>query len=143
MIKRAVSDVQLISKRFPNEKKEFLNDIKSIQPSDEDLIGAVDGLLRLQVVFKLKTEDFANGIIYGKKTREALTVHDLFVMGVEASKMKDKEFLALEYLNLAHDQVNQGYDFDDEIDKTVLLSHIVSCYYRTGDYSNSQSILQD
>lgn len=142
IINRATSDIQLISQRFSDVAKEFLNEVKSLQPSDDDLAGAVDGLLRLQVTYKLKTEDFANGIINGKKTRKPLSVHDLFVIGVIASKMSDKENFALEYLNLALNLIDQGHDVDVEVDDTILLSHLVSCYLRTKDYTKALRVLE-
>lgn len=138
MIKRATSDIKLIEKRFPKESKEFLAIIKELQPTDTDLIGAVAGLLRLQTIYKLKSEDFANGIIDGTKTREALSVHDLFVIGETALKLFEQEYFALEYLNLAWDRLQKGEDDNDQdIDEKSLLSHLASCYNQVGDYENA------
>lgn len=138
MIKRATSDIELIEKRFPKESKKFLEIIKDLQPTNSDLKGAVAGLLRLQTIYKLKSEDFANGIIDGTKTREALSVHDLFVIGETALKLFEQEYFALEYLNLAWNRLQKGEDdIDQDIDENSLLSHLASCYSRVGDYENA------
>lgn len=137
IIKRATSDVKLIGERFPEQSKEFLKNIEKLQPTDDDLAGSVDGLIRLQIIYKLKSEDFANGIIDGEKTRKSLSTHDLFVIGEEVSKLHEQEYFALEYLNMALNQVNQGLDIDEEVNLNILLSHLISIYFRTGDFPNA------
>lgn len=97
MIKRATSDIKLVEKRFPVESQEFTDKIRKLQPVDEDLSDAVEGLLRLQTVYMWKSDDFAKGIIDGQKTRPDLSAHDLFVIGSEAFKLSRQDYFDKEY----------------------------------------------
>ena len=137
MIKRSTSDIKLIEKRLTEKSQEFLENIESYQPLYEDLKGAVEGLIRLQMVYRLKSEDFANGIIDGKKTRADLTPHDLFIIGQEAFMLDDKDYFVREYLQLALDKIKKGLDVDKEVNENLLLMILCGSYNRTGDYVNA------
>ena len=113
--------------------------VKHLLPDHDDLSGAVEGLLRLQTIYRLDCSDFANGIIDGVKTREPLSAHDLFVTGEEASKLKDQEYFAIEYLRAALKKVNEGYDPDNEVNVNILLHLLATCCYRTGYYDHAIS----
>lgn len=143
LIKRATSDVKLIEEKFPEKSKEFLEFIKKFQPEDADLSGAVDGLLRLQTVYKLKTEDFANGIIDGEKTRSELTPHDLFIIGEEAFKLDNHDFFVKDYFNLALKLVNDGKDVENEVVESEALFYLAMTYNKTGDYENALQTIND
>lgn len=137
MIKRSTSEIKLIEKRFPDVLKEFLENIKSLQPEIDDLKGAVEGLIRLQTIYRLKSEDFANGVIDGKKTRADLTPHDLFVIGQVAYALEKKDFFVREYLRLALEKIKAGLDIDKEVNETMLLLILCGSYSRTGDYAKA------
>lgn len=141
LIKRATSDIALIRKFFFRQSEKFFKNVKNLLPSDEDLSGAVDGLLRLQVVYKLQSEDFANGIIDGQKTRPALSAHDVFVIGEEAFKLENRDFFATKYFTLAWELVKRGQDQDKEIDEENLLLHLATCYNKVGDYVNEIAVV--
>lgn len=139
MIKRCTSNVELIEKRFPEESKGFLEKIKTLQPDNDDLIGAIEGLLRLQTVYGLKCFDLVKGVIDGEKTRADLTPHDLFVIGSEAFKLEsngyiESNYFAREYLFITWHQYKNGHDVDNEIDVSKLLIKLGETYNRTGDY---------
>lgn len=70
-IKRATADIKSIENRFLSEH--FL-------PEDKDLLGVVEGLLRLQFFYKMKTKDLVDGIIDGEQKRPR---HYLFVIRIE------------------------------------------------------------
>lgn len=141
MIKRATSDISLIRKLFFRQSEQFFKNVKHLLPSDEDLSGAAVGLLRLQVVYKLQSEDFANGVIDGQKTRPALSAHDLFVIGEEAFKLENQDFFATKYFKLAWDLVKRGQDQDKEIDEENLLLHLATCFNKVGDYVNEIAVV--
>ena len=143
LIKRATSEIELITERFPKESKDFLTNISEYLPSNEDLFGAAEGLIRLQVIYNLKSEDFANGIIDGSKLRSELSAHDLFVIGEEAYKINFNDYFVKEYLQLALSKVRKGLDTDKEVNVNSLLSTLCSSYNRTGDYVNAIAIAQD
>ncbi len=142
MIKRATSDVQLIETRFPNESQEFLRNIEYLRAETVDLLGAVEGLLRLQFFYKLKTKDFADGIIDGEQTRRPLSVHDLFVIGEEATKIEGHELFAMEYLELVWLLVKEGLDIDNEVDEKTLLLDLITIYKNVGHYGKGLKILE-
>lgn len=137
LIKRLTAELELIENLFPEESEEFFKDIKNLRPEKIDLSGAVEGLLRLQTVYKLKSDDFAKGIIDEEITRSALSPHDLFVIGEEAFKLKEQDFFVKEYLNLAWDMIEKKFDADQEVDLNDLLFYLTTSYNRTGDYANA------
>lgn len=143
MIKRATSDLQLIENRFPKESQEFLSNIRHFLPDRNDLLGAVEGLLRLQFFYKLKTKDFANGIIDGELTRPSLSLHDLFVIGEEALRIEGKEIFAMEYLELVREGLREGLDVDSEINEKNLLLDLISIYKKFGFHSKGLEILEE
>lgn len=130
MIKRSTADIGLIEKRFGEKSNEFMHNIRRLQPEAVDITGAVDGLLRLQFFYKLKTVDIANGIIDGVLTRSPLSIHDLFVIGEEALKIDGTDYLALEYLSIVWKQLKQGRDVDNEINEEELLLILMHEYLR-------------
>lgn len=134
LIKRSTSDIKLITDRFPSKTKEFFVNVYKLLPSSEDLFGAVEGLIRLQVIYRLKSVDFANGIIDGTKLRSELTPHDLFVIGQEAFKIDNRDYFVKEYLNMALEKIKKGKDPDKEVNVDLLYSTLGKSYNRTGDY---------
>lgn len=142
IIKRATADIETVKKRFGEDSKEFSEAIKEFQPDEADLVGAVEGLLRLQTVYRLKSEDFANGIIDGVKTRSTLTPHDVFIIGREAFNLSGEDYFAKEYFNLALKMVKEGKDVDNEVDESDLLDCLTTSYNRTGDYENALKTIE-
>ena len=140
MIKRATSDIELIRKRFNNQTEEFFDKVREILPTDEDLSGAVEGLIRLQFINKLKSEDFANGKIHGEVTRKPLTPHDLFVIGSEALAFADHLYFAEEYLKLSLQKLDNGLDIDGEVEKNNLLLNLLNLHEKSGDYAEAITI---
>lgn len=130
MIKRATVDVQLIRNRFPEQSKDLFRDIEKLLPDNEDLISAVEGLLRLQKIYKLKSVGFANGFVGEKKTRAKLKAHDLFVIGKQAYAMPGEEFFAHDYLNMACQRIKQ----DEDAVEQEALEMITKSYNATEDY---------
>lgn len=142
MIKRSTADIGLIENRFGKRSDEFLHNIRRLQPEALDLTGAVDGLLRLQFFYKLKTVDIANGIIDGVPTRSPLSIHDLFVIGEEALKVETDD-LALEYLSLVWKQLKQGLDIDNEINEEELLLVLIHTYTRVSSNREALEMIKE
>lgn len=143
MIKRAIVDVELIKLRFPKETEKFLPNISVFQPKDEDLLGAVEGLLRLQFYYKLKTTDFANGIIDGDQTRSPLSAHDLIVLGEKAMLVHGQDYFALEYLQLVYEKLRQGLDVDSEVSEDILIQCLIEIYQTMRDYPKAFAMLEE
>lgn len=135
LIKRLTSDIELIQDRHPKESMDFIRNISGFLPGAEDLDGAVEGLLRLQTIYKLKSEDFASGIIDGVKTRKRLTAHDLFVIGEKSIHLENYKHFAREYLLLALDQMRESLDSD--VDHDQLLDLLTTSHYQTAHHPSA------
>lgn len=140
MIKRGTRDFQFIRNRFSDEWKSYLDNITAGFPDNEDLSGAVEGLLRLQTVYRLKSEDFIEGIIDGLKTRPGMSCHDVYTIGLEAYLLRE-DFFAQEYLSIAFNMLENGEDSDGEVDLNDLLLKLTSSYNRTGSYEQALDAL--
>ncbi|KAI6176956.1 Procollagen-proline 4-dioxygenase [Aphelenchoides bicaudatus] len=86
MIKRLSETWHSLQRKMRSDRTdEFLQNIsfsgKTAFPEEEDLSGAVVGLLRLQDTYRLDTKELANGIVGKKKTSKALTAGDCFEIG--------------------------------------------------------------
>lgn len=116
-----INDVVEISNAF-NEKT------KNIQLSIHEFDGAVDGLIRLQIMYELKPEDLAKGIIEDQKYRDDLTANELFALGSVLIKLQQIS-LALSYLNLALDKNKQQQEMSD----VMILENILDIHNKNGD----------
>lgn len=74
---------------------------KELKPASDDLVGAIDGLLRLQKMYNLQTDDIANGIIDGHASDNKLSKHDLLTIAKIALTLEDEAFYVREYLEKA------------------------------------------
>lgn len=137
LIKRVTADIELIEDLFPEQSKDFLANIDELRPERDDLQGAVEGLLRLQIIYKLQTEEFAKGIVDGNKIHKDLTAFELFVIGEQALLLEGQEYFAEEYLTLAWNATSSGGDPDREVDDVIMLTNLITFYNRTGDYVNA------
>lgn len=104
LIKRNSVDLKFFEFFFPDIKSLFKDEPIEF-PSENDLAGAISGLLRLQKVYKLKSADLANGILNGRMTGVKLTTHDLFVIGKNALQHLDENYFAEDYLELAMERL--------------------------------------
>lgn len=101
IIKRHVLDMEQFKKEYP-ELIEMSGIDKLIRfPSEVDLIGSIKGLVRLQRVYNLTTEDLSNGIINKLNTGIKLSTRDLYIIGNRLSAVQGEEYFAVEYLQLA------------------------------------------
>lgn len=137
MIKRATSDIELIRNRFPEQSIDLFKGIENLLPVDDDLIGAVEGLLRLQRVFHLKSVEFANGFIGGKKTREPLSTHDLFVIGKKAFELSKHEFFSREYLHITWNQIRKWNDGDEDVKEREVIEVLTKSFNGTGEFKKA------
>jgi prolyl 4-hydroxylase len=111
LIKRTTTDLDIIKKRITNEVNSFSEKTENFA-KDSDLLGAVEGILRLQKFYKLQTKNFAEGIFDGKKFSENLSCDDLFVIGTKAQELNEHYF-AIEYLKLSLAKHDRSIVVDD------------------------------
>ena len=116
-----INDVEKISNTFTKK-------VKNIRLPMDEFDGAVDGLVRLSVMYELKAEDLAKGIIEDKKYRDDLTANELFALGSALTKLHQTS-LALSYLNLALDKNEQQQEMSD----VIILENILDIYNKIGD----------
>lgn len=94
MIKRLTNAWKELEERMRSDTaEEFIQNVSrsgsTLFPSNEDLSGAVIGLLRLQDTYRLDTKDLANGIINGRKISKEFTAFDCFEIGRMAYNAED------------------------------------------------------
>lgn len=141
LIKRTSAELQLIAKYLPTALKTKL---EKLWLYTEDMVGATEGLFRLQVTYRIQSSDFANGIIMGQKVRASFSAHDLFTIGKQALNLlkdwthpKNEDYFAIEYLQMALNKIKNGEDPDDEVDKEEITLTLASVYDRTGQYDRA------
>lgn len=142
LIKRTTVDYELVVKRLENELNAFSDNIRELKPSEHDLSGAVEGLLRLQPFYKQRSSDFAKGIIDGEKTRAELSAHDLYVIGVEANKLGNQEFFVKEYFQLALRMFQTGKSADEDVDELTILQKLIEVHEKCNEYDKAISTVE-
>ena len=148
LIKRFTVDIKILKSQFPEELRPSFDNVtaQGLQLTEMDLVDAIENFIRLQTIYKFKTEDLMKGIIGGEKISLDLTTHDLFIIGKEAFKTKTQDFLAQEYFHIVWDRIKSGQFSDKEVDERFLLLSLVSSYNRTGQFQraiNTVNVLVD
>ena len=100
---------------------------KPLFPSYEDLTGAVDGLFRLQDVYKLSAQDISDGKLSAHFPNATMETEDCFQVGLIAYHNKDyersKEWMT-EALRKFDPKIYSGY-----LSRRVLQEYIAWCEY--------------
>lgn len=133
LVKRTTLDSQLINQQLSATSIEFLSKVSDLTSSQSELTGTVTGLARLQETYGLKSEDLANGIIDGIEYRDELTTNDLYDLGSELLNA-DKEVMAVEYLNLALQKLEEHPEKYLEL---LVLNQLTEAYNRTNEYEKA------
>lgn len=139
LVKRTTLDSQLINQQLSATSTEFSNKVFELTSSQNELAGTVTGLARLQETYGLKSEDLAKGIIDGVKYRDELTAHDLYDLGSELL-YADKEDLAVEYLNLAMEKLEE---YPEKYLELLILNQLTKAYNRTNEYEKAILIIDE
>jgi prolyl 4-hydroxylase len=100
LINRLSHDVTEKIQRLADISDTFTSRTEDIRLPLEEFQGAVEGLMRLQIMYSLQPEDLAKGIIQDKKYRDDLTANELFAIGTGALKLQMPS-ISLSYLSLA------------------------------------------
>ena len=127
LIKRLSYDVTKTVNRIVDTAKQFEKQVELVRLPQIDFEGAVEGLIRLQTMYSLNSEDLAKGIIQDKKYRQDLSADDLFALGSELMKSK-RMTSSLSYLNLALER-NQN---TKEMSDVTILERILRNQNETG-----------
>jgi hypothetical protein len=138
LIKRNSIDLNFYLNFFPDIKKRFENESIGF-PTENDLSGAISGLLRLQKNYKLKSADLANGNLNGRMTGSELTTHDLFVIGKFALNLHENYF-AENYLELAIEKLMLKH-VDAEVTTLEVSECLFELYLRKFDLKKANLIL--
>lgn len=120
MIKRSSTDINLIIHRINKTIENFLSKINNLRPTENDLVGTIDGILRLQSIYHLKTVDLINGIIDGNKTSEKLKPHDILTIAREASRYDNQVYLTDEYLIHLKNSLKENKDIFNEVEEVEI-----------------------
>lgn len=113
MIKRTSYDIDYMHGRIARTIADFTKSIEHVKPSHEDLDGAVSGLLRLQKIYRLKTDDIVNGVIQGQTTGSKLSSRDIFTIVENAAANGRKGKTVGEYFNELKRRVHRKADAEE------------------------------
>lgn len=128
LIKRLSVDAVEVTKKLEKTVKKFESGTRGVCVEKDDFEGAAEGLARLQVLYGLKAEDLANGIIQDQKYREELTAGDIFAFGVFLLDSK-RYIMSLSYLNLALERNRKTPDMP----QMVILEEIYRNHVNAGN----------
>lgn len=124
-----------------NSLKQIINDFHDNLQNDmlpmSDFEGAVNGFLRLQKTYDLKSIDLANGVIEDEKFRKPLTVDDLYALGKYMVKY-DTQF-GQEYLSLAVN-INKN---SREMETFELLEELLKSYRESRKFDKAISTVDE
>ena len=84
---------------------------------EEDLIGALKGLIYIQYTYDIKTQDFADGNIFGNYRRQMTAIECTEMMII--AFYTDLTMQAVEWFNIAIEKIEKG-------DETISLSKFLS-----------------
>lgn len=108
-------------------------------PDENDLTGAIKGLVRLQKVYNLTALDLSEGVINGVKTGIKLSKHDVFIIGKLLSELKEDYYFAKEFLDLA---LFQSADKkNNEVTKKEIIETIFSFHLRNNEFFKANEAL--
>jgi prolyl 4-hydroxylase len=81
----------------------------------KEVTGAVTGIIRAQRAYHLKTEDLVEGIVEDVRTREPLSTHDIYVLGIEALEIPKGHYFAKSFLNIVAKKLKNEEDVVNEV----------------------------
>ncbi|KAF7626045.1 Fe2OG dioxygenase domain-containing protein [Meloidogyne graminicola] len=122
-----------------NERLENLKETRF--PTEDDLNGAIQGLLRLQDTYKLKTKDLANGILLNNiNIKKQMNVKDCYEIGMNAFNEKDY-YHSLLWIQEAYER--NLYEESPEIDgpnESEILNILSISLYKQGNLKRALEI---
>lgn len=132
LIKSLSYDFNLIQEALNSTIKEFEDSTKDLKLPLTDFDGAIDGFLRIQETYELKSEDLVAGFIEGEKYHEKFSNDEIYALGMGLIKF-DKNFAA-EYLKIA---LNNS---SGEL-KTKILDKLFEIYANSKKYEEALEVL--
>ena len=136
LIKRLTNDVDSIQKNLEFTSK-FTANLEKIKLPESELIGAVEGIYRLQNAYQLKTEDLARGIIQNKRYRQELLPTDLVVIA-KVMRMFDEKY-TFDYFKVAR-ELSLKYDQQTRLS---FLEELFEIYNSTTKYDEAVEVLDE
>jgi prolyl 4-hydroxylase len=140
VIKTLSSDTQLIKNKIQSSVDQYEKRISSYTPKVSDLTSAAKAFHNLQETYNLKTTELAEGIIEGEKFSEALSAHDLFVIGQQLvqSKLYSR---SIEYLMLSLKR--SATDPNQEVQASRVLEAWVEASESLGNFKTAVRIIDE
>ena len=132
LIKILSHDIELIQSSLSDTFELFGEVVSEVKLSREDFEGAVDGFVRLQTVYELKSEDLARGVIEGVKVRNELTTLETFTLASEIAKVDRK--IAAEFFEIALEKSGESF-------KIEILEKMLENYREMGKFSRALETL--
>lgn len=113
LLKRSVYDVEMLQdklKLFTNDLSVRLQSLREKNFIEKrEVSGAVAGVLRAQHAYHLESTDLTEGIIDGERTREPLTLHDIYVIANESYFLPENDYFAKSYFTILKEKLEINY----------------------------------
>ncbi|ODM93091.1 Prolyl 4-hydroxylase subunit alpha-2, partial [Orchesella cincta] len=124
--------LNLFEDDIDKELKEYLDEMADgfDIPTEVDLNGAADGILRLQDTYQLSTYDLGVGKLVEKETGSGLLASDMQFIGVRAFN-KEKHATSVEWIYYGLQKVKNG---DDSVALNIMKEHL----RYTSEYHNKE-----
>lgn len=142
IIRRSLNDLRDLAGQFDEMNNKTLNIDNFDLPTQEDFTGAIDGLLRVQDTYGLKSLDIARGHFGSLETRNQtwtlpkLTSQNCFEIGYQAYSQKDFYHAAL-WMNSAWNLVQAG---DETADGLQILDYLAYSISQEGNHEQARNI---
>ncbi|XP_030369283.1 prolyl 4-hydroxylase subunit alpha-2-like [Scaptodrosophila lebanonensis] len=108
-----------------------LQQLNITMPTQDDILGAGSGLLRLQETYKLSTSELADGKILDRQTEAELSASDCYEMGRNAHELNQHQY-AVEWLLQAR-SLNQHPENITQVSDLQILELLAPALNRTGN----------
>uniref|UniRef100_A0A914N0M1 Prolyl 4-hydroxylase alpha-subunit N-terminal domain-containing protein n=1 Tax=Meloidogyne incognita TaxID=6306 RepID=A0A914N0M1_MELIC len=115
-----------------NYLKNILNQRETRFPNEADLNGAIQGLLRLQDTYKLKTKDLANGIVEDININKQMDAKDCYEIGLAAYNEEDY-YHSILWMEEANERFYLLEKEFTEINKSDILNILSISLYKQGN----------
>nr|CAD2168879.1 unnamed protein product [Meloidogyne enterolobii] len=137
VIKKLAKTWKEISKEIQSDLAEnYLKNISKQRetrfPTEEDLNGAIQGLLRLQDTYKLKTKDLANGIVEDININKQMDAKDCYEIGLAAYNEEDY-YHSILWMEEANERYYLLEKESTEINKSDILNILSISLYKQGN----------
>lgn len=137
LIKRLTSDWKDLETIMAIDGSQFINNVTNYRevlkfPTEEDLIGATNALIRLQDTYNLDTASLARGELNGVQYSTSMSSEDCFEIGRQMYNNQDYHHTVM-WMNEAINRMNN----DSRIPRSELLEYLAFSTFKEGNVQSA------